>query len=70
MWGNSDDCVEKQYFVAGNLFYQNSVVVLFVAVVITMEINMWQYFWGNLCAQDFVKYRSKKYVCAWGTHIS
>ena len=45
---NGSDYVEKQGFVAENLLYQRVIVVLFVAVVVSKEINKMHYFWSNL----------------------
>ena len=45
---NGSDYVEKQGFVAENLLYQRVIVVLFVAVVVSKEINKMHYFWSNM----------------------
>ena len=50
---NDSDYVEKQCFVAENLLHQ-TVLVLFVSVAVSMEINRRQYFWGNLHTLDLV----------------
>ena len=42
------DCVEKQCFVAEDFALSNSVVMLFVSVVVSMKINSKYYFWSNL----------------------
>jgi len=42
------DYAEKQCFVAENLLYQ-TVLLCFVSVVVSMEINRRHYFWSSLC---------------------
>ena len=44
---NGGDYVEK-VFCSWELALSNSVIVLFVAVVVSLEINRGQYFWSNL----------------------
>ena len=44
---SGDDCTEK-CFVVENLFLRSSVIVIFVLVVASMEINRRHYFWSNL----------------------
>jgi len=44
---NCGDFVEKQYFVAENLFLSNNVIFLFVSVVVSTEISRRHYFWSK-----------------------
>jgi len=43
---NGGDYVSKQYFVAENS--SNSIIVVFVSVVVSIEIYRRHYFWSNL----------------------
>jgi len=44
---NGSDYAEKQHFIA-EFALSNSVIVLIVSVVVSMEINRMHYFWSNL----------------------
>ena len=46
---NSGDCVEKIVFCSWKFALLNSVIVLFMSVVFSMDINMRHYLRSNLC---------------------
>lgn len=52
---NGGDSVEKYCVVPENMFCQKVlfVIVLFVAVIVSMEIEWRHYFWRNLCISRF-----------------
>jgi len=54
---NGGDCVEKQCFVAKNFSLSNSVIVLFVSIVVFMEINRRHYFRSGLRTHVYVRGR-------------
>lgn len=40
---------KKWHFAADNFFQSNSIIVLFVLIVVSMEINNRHFFWSKLC---------------------